>query len=102
LVALLLFKPSVDSSPLPSLIGGIGIQTAIGNFLREADKIIREHKRTRDENSPPRDFIDYFLSELDKNAADEKSALGPKDGDMNLKSTLADFMIGGTDTTCKF
>jgi len=69
-------------------------------LTKESEFIIEKHKHSRRQQSEPRDFIDAFLDEMDNHKSNEKSPLGPIDGEKNLAGALSDFLAAGTDTTC--
>ena len=58
---------------------------------------IDSHKITLDKNEP-RDFIDMALCEME-NATDKTSSFYGKVGEDNLKFTLLDLFIAGSETT---
>ncbi|XP_051947980.1 cytochrome P450 2B4-like [Xyrauchen texanus] len=61
------------------------------DFVREA---LKEHRETLDANSP-RDFIDAYLLEIEKQKSNEDSTFHEE----NMLISTADLFLAGTDTT---
>lgn len=59
---------------------------------------IEEHRKTFNPDDPPRDFIDVYLGEIDKET-DPNSSFYDKEGDCNLVNTLIDLFFAGSETT---
>ncbi len=74
----------------------------LGNFdkLKElVEETLQEHEKTYQEESM-RDFIDYYLKEMNKTSAgNESSGFKGYDGKANLISILLDLFVAGAATT---
>lgn len=58
------------------------------------DEATQEHRQTLDAENP-RDYIDAYLLEMDKQNSNPDSTFSPE----NLQASIADLFIAGTDTT---
>jgi len=73
------------------------IKTLMNDVIELMEECINEHKETFDPNAP-RDFIDVTLKEME-NTTDAKSSFYKKTGFDNLKVTLFDLFLAGSETT---
>ncbi|XP_008060184.1 cytochrome P450 2D17-like isoform X2 [Carlito syrichta] len=65
------------------------------NFLAQLDKLVTEHRITRDPAQPPRDLIDTFLDEMDKAKGNPESSFNAE----NLRLVVFDLFAAGMVTT---
>ncbi len=71
----------------------------LGGVAKLGAKTIENHESTYQEESL-RDFIDYYIREVNDQAADPSpSSFKGKDGRTNLKAGISDFIIAGSETT---
>ncbi|XP_040847342.1 cytochrome P450 2D17-like isoform X2 [Ochotona curzoniae] len=64
-------------------------------FMTELDKLVAEHRRTRDPAQPPRDLTDAYLDEVEKAKGNPNSSFN----DDNLRMVVSDLFIAGMVTT---
>ncbi|XP_040842934.1 cytochrome P450 2D17-like isoform X2 [Ochotona curzoniae] len=64
-------------------------------FMTELDKLVAEHRRTRDSAQPPRDLTDAYLDEVEKAKGNQNSSFNND----NLRMVVGDLFIAGMVTT---
>ncbi|KAM9228729.1 cytochrome P450 2D17-like [Dugong dugon] len=65
------------------------------NFMDLVDKLVTEHRETRDPAQPPRDVTDAFLDEVEKAKGNPESSFTNE----NLRLVVADLFFAGMVTT---
>lgn len=94
--------PSAAKLPLLQNYTGYKALGDVFSALRSTiEPYIEQHMQSYDEMSPPRDFVDSWLQEMQVHSGNfnSKSVFGPQLGVDSLIATLSDLFIGGMDTT---
>ncbi|XP_071492550.1 cytochrome P450 2U1-like [Diadema antillarum] len=71
------------------------IKKGVENFTRVIEKIVDEHRNQPDEPKNPQDFIDLYLSEIQRTSQDSSSSFD----EVNLKVCIGDMFGASTETT---
>ncbi|CAG7717797.1 unnamed protein product [Allacma fusca] len=94
---IILFFPKLAQA-FPKLFGWNKVQELVVKNLAFIEKPVNEHRKEYSPENTPRDFIDSYLSEVNK-TTDPNSSFYKASGDHSLVVVLSDLFGAGSETT---